>query len=183
MMYVRARVRVRACACVRARAYARVRVRARVCVCENYYHCIRMAVKCNVFVWLRHIMTHQHTLWDRWGLDWTPWGNMRSYIQYTVIGWYYVTWASYQIRKIAGCACAGDAGNVFPATYFKGNPLVSDPGMHHGTFVTHVPWCTSGSLTRCGRENVPLIPGKYMRNLQFYVSGKKLMGVYLWVVC
>ena len=25
-------------------------------------------------------------------------------------------WASFQIRKIAGCACAGNAGNVFPAT-------------------------------------------------------------------
>ena len=30
-------------------------------------------------------------------------------------------WASYQIRKIAGCVCAGNAGNVFPATDFKGN--------------------------------------------------------------
>ena len=30
-------------------------------------------------------------------------------------------WASYQIRKIAGCACTGNAGNVFPATHFKGN--------------------------------------------------------------
>ena len=30
-------------------------------------------------------------------------------------------WASYQIRKIAGCACIGNAGNVFPATNFKGN--------------------------------------------------------------
>ena len=30
-------------------------------------------------------------------------------------------WASYHIRKIAGCACAGNAGNVFPATDFKGN--------------------------------------------------------------
>ena len=29
--------------------------------------------------------------------------------------------ASYQIRKIAGCACAGNARNVFPATDFKGN--------------------------------------------------------------
>ena len=28
----------------------------------------------------------------------------------------FTQWASYQIRKIAGCACAGDAGNVFPAT-------------------------------------------------------------------
>ena len=25
-------------------------------------------------------------------------------------------------------------------------PLVSEPGMHHGTCVTHVPWCMSGSL-------------------------------------
>ena len=29
--------------------------------------------------------------------------------------------ASYQIRKIAGCTCAGNAGNVFRATDFKGN--------------------------------------------------------------
>ena len=29
--------------------------------------------------------------------------------------------ASYQIRKIAGCACAGNAGNIFPATDLKGN--------------------------------------------------------------
>ena len=27
--------------------------------------------------------------------------------------------ASYQIRKIAGCARTGDAGNVFPATDLK----------------------------------------------------------------
>ena len=30
-------------------------------------------------------------------------------------------WAFYQIHKTAGCACAGNAGNVFPATEFKGN--------------------------------------------------------------
>ena len=30
-------------------------------------------------------------------------------------------------------------------------PLVTDPGMHHGA-------CMSGSLTRSGRENVPGIP-------------------------
>ena len=44
-------------------------------------------------------------------------------------------WASYQIRKIAGCACAGNARNVFPATDLK----ISDSGMHHGTCVAHVP--------------------------------------------
>ena len=38
-------------------------------------------------------------------------------------------------------------------------PLVSDPGMHHGTCVTHVSWFVSGSLTRIDGENVPDIPG------------------------
>ena len=70
-----------------------------------------------------------------------------------------VPWASYQIRKIAGCACAGNAGNVFPRRLFQRKPLVSDPGMHHGTCVTHVPWCMSGSLTCGDGENVPGIPG------------------------
>ena len=68
-------------------------------------------------------------------------------------------WASYQIRKIAVCACAGNAGNVSPHRRFRRKPLVSDPGMHHGTCVTHVPWCMSGSLTCGGGENVPGIPG------------------------
>ena len=69
------------------------------------------------------------------------------------------TWASYQIRKIAGCACAGNAGNVFPRRRFQRKPIVGDPGMHHGTCVTHVPWCMSGSLTCGDGENVPGIPG------------------------
>ena len=37
--------------------------------------------------------------------------------------------------------------------------LVSGPSMHHGTCVTHVPWCMSSSLTRFGRVNVPGTPG------------------------
>ena len=69
-----------------------------------------------------------------------------------------LTWTSYQIRKIAGCACAGNAGNVFPCRRFQRKPLVSDPGMHHDTCVTHVPWCMSGSLTCGDGENVPGIP-------------------------
>ena len=31
--------------------------------------------------------------------------------------------------------------------------------MHHGTCVTHVPWCMSGTLTRGGGKHVPGIPG------------------------
>ena len=68
-------------------------------------------------------------------------------------------WASYQIRNIAGCACAGNAGNVFPRRRLQRKPLVSDPGMHHGTCVTHVLWCMSGSLASGGGESVPGIPG------------------------
>ena len=30
-------------------------------------------------------------------------------------------WSSYQIRKLAGYACTGNAGKVFPVTDFKGN--------------------------------------------------------------
>ena len=36
-------------------------------------------------------------------------------------------WASYQIRKITVCACAGNAGNDFPATDFKGNRYLAIP--------------------------------------------------------
>ena len=50
-------------------------------------------------------------------------------------------WASFEIPKIADCACAGNAGTFLPP------PRVSDSDMHHGRCVTHVPWCMSGSLT------------------------------------
>ena len=79
-----------------------------------------------------------------------------------------MSWASCQIRKIAGCACAGNAGNVFPP------PWVSEPDKHHGTCVTHVPWCLSGSLTsgflwsRWWEKTY----SRRMRNPQFYVSGR-----------
>ena len=73
--------------------------------------------------------------------------------------WRVSSWASYQIRNIVGCACAGNAGNIFPRRQFQRKLLVSDPGMHHGTCVTHVPWWMSRSLTSDGGENDPGIPG------------------------
>ena len=63
-----------------------------------------------------------------------------------------VSWTPCQIRKIAGCACAGNAGNVFPATNFKRHPLITDSAMH----------------SRC------------MRNPQFYASSKKPVVKYSW---
>ena len=47
----------------------------------------------------------------------------------------------------------------FPHHRLQRKPLVSDPGMQHGTCITHVPWCMLGSLTRGDRENAPGIPG------------------------
>ena len=47
----------------------------------------------------------------------------------------------------------------FPRQRLQRKSLVSDPGMHHGTCVTHLPWCMSGSLTRGDGENVPGSPG------------------------
>ena len=56
-------------------------------------------------------------------------------------------------------------------------PRFSDLDMHYGTCVTHVPWCMPGSLTsgslwsrwRGKRSR----HSRRMRNLQFYVSGKR----------
>ena len=88
------------------------------------------------------------------------------------------TWASCQIRKIAGCACAGNAGNVFPR--HRGS---SDPDMHHGTCVTHVPWCMPGSLTSIflwsqwrGKHSRH---SRRMRKPQFYESVKRPMQTHM----
>ena len=86
-----------------------------------------------------------------------PWLGLNQFNSQYIV--YISQWTSYQIRKIVGCACAGNAGNVFPTRRFQRKPLVSDPGMHHGTCVTHVPWCMSGSFTCGGGENVRGIPG------------------------
>ena len=67
-----------------------------------------------------------------------------------------IPWASCQIRKIVGCACARNAGNVPPP------PL---------------PWCMPGSLAGgflwnrwCGKRSRH---SRRLGNLQFFVSGKK----------
>ena len=66
-----------------------------------------------------------------------------------------------------------------PEMLFPKAPRVSDPDMHHGTCVTHVPWWMPGSLTsgffwsrwrgKCSRHS------RGMGNPQFYVSGKRPM--------
>ena len=57
-------------------------------------------------------------------------------------------------------------------------PRVSDPDMHYGTCVTHVPWCIPGSLTSGfwsqwrGKHSRH---SRRMRSPNFYVSGKRLI--------
>ena len=63
---------------------------------------------------------------------------------------------------------------------FSSPPRVSDPDMHHGTCVTHVPWCMPGSLTSgllCSRRRGKRPRhSRRMRNTQFYVSAKRPIG-------
>ena len=60
-------------------------------------------------------------------------------------------------------------------------PLVSDHGMHHGTYVTHVPWCMSGSNPRWrGKRSRH---SRRMCNLHFNVSGKRAMVTVLTSIC
>ena len=62
--------------------------------------------------------------------------------------------------------------NRLPRHRFPWKSLVSDPVTHHGTCVTYVPWCMSGSLTRGGGENVPGIPGACAtRNFTYLARG------------
>ena len=75
-------------------------------------------------------------------------------------------WASCQIRKIVGCACTGNAGNVFSATDFKGNRQLAIPALHVG--ISNQQW--RGKRSRHSRS---------MRNPQFYVSVKRSMA-YPW---
>ena len=63
---------------------------------------------------------------------------------------------------------------------FSPPPRVSDPDMHHGTCVTHVPWCMPGSLTsgflRSRWRGKRSRHSRRMRNPQFCTSGKRPIG-------
>ena len=61
--------------------------------------------------------------------------------------------------------------NDFPRRRFQSKPLVCDPDMYHGTCVTHMPGCMSGSLTCGDRETFPAFPAQ--AHPQCYVSGNR----------
>ena len=60
---------------------------------------------------------------------------------------------------------------------FSPPPQVSDPDIHHGTCVTHVPWCMPGSLTSGSLWNrwwgKRSRHSRRMHNPHFCISGKR----------
>ena len=73
--------------------------------------------------------------------------------------------------KLRVAHAQGMSGTFSPPTTSR-EPLVSDPGMHHGICVMHVPWCMPGSLTRGGGENASGIPGACItHNFAYLVRG------------
>ena len=63
----------------------------------------------------------------------------------------------------------------FPRDRLQKKPVVSNPGIHHGTCVTYVSWCMSGSLTGGGGENDPAIPAaRETRNFTYLARGQYL---------
>ena len=61
-----------------------------------------------------------------------------------------------------------DCRERFPCPRLQKKPLVNNPYMHHGTCVTHMPWCMSGSLTRGGQGKCSW-HSRRMHNPQFSV--------------
>ena len=107
-----------------------------------------------------------------------PWEHFSGW---ALVAWGYMAWASCQIRNIAVAHAPG-----MPAT-FSPPPRVKDHDMHHGTCVTHVPWCMPGSLTigflwsQWRRKRSQLF--RRMRNSPFYVSGKRPMDMPVAIWC
>ena len=114
----------------------------------------------------------------------TMYGNSYSLIAY------WDEWASYQTRNIAGCACAGNTGNVFPRRRLQRKPIVSDPGMHHGVrharAVMHVGiaclrWREKRSRhsRRMRTRNFPyLARGPW--HVSFWFVGLSIVGHWVW---
>ena len=98
--------------------------------------------------------------------------HLRSRYNFAAFAWF-AWWHGPLTRYAKPCvAHAPRMPGTFSRHRLQRKPLVSDPSMHHGTCVTHVPWCMSGSINRGGGENVPGIPGaSATRNFSYLVRG------------
>ena len=82
----------------------------------------------------------------------------------------FVIWASYQMRKLVGCAWAGNIGDGFPAT---SKETVNLRSRHASRYVRHVRAVMHGGIANpVGGENVSYIPGACAtRNRTYLVRG------------
>ena len=111
------------------------------------------------------------SIWSR--LTFGPWSRacVGSIYRCPILKWIAETWARYVklwVAYVSGMSWT-----------FSLSLRVSDLDMHHGTCVTHVPWCMTGSLTSCflwsrwqGKRSRH---SQRMRNPQFFVSGRRPM--------
>ena len=98
----------------------------------------------------------------------------RLHLQIEIVSWLLKTSEHGPLTRYVQLRVAHAPGmsETFSRRRLQRKPLLSDPGMHHGTCVTHVPWCMSGSLTWCGGGNVPGIPGACTtRNFTYLARG------------
>ena len=79
--------------------------------------------------------------------------------------------ASYQICKIAGCACAGNAGNVYPAPTSK--ETASWRSRHASQHVRRARAVMHVGIAKSRWRGKRFRHSLRMRSLQFYVSGKR----------
>ena len=133
---------------------------------------------CTVDVWefhgwyIRHILFH-HIYWE-----WV----FFHYLLYCYFGAVHLmglgTWlTSWQIRKIAGCACVRNAGNVFPAIDLKKPLVIAIPACIMARAWRTCRDALSGSLTRVGGENDPGIPGACATPIFAYLARGSLYEI------
>ena len=67
----------------------------------------------------------------------------------------------------------------FPRHRLQKKPLGSDPGMHTGTCLRHVPWCMPGLLPSRGGKNIPGIPGACATSTCTYLARSPLISKYI----
>ena len=129
-----------------------------------------------LYIW--SIVVHQYTHLCRWLQSRS---NMRLYVLIcghggvggVVYGRMEIMqyWPLNRYAKLRVAHAPGMPGTVSPPS------RLSDPYLHHGTCVTHVPWCMPGSLTSgflwCGCRGKRSRHSRLMRNPQMSVSGKR----------
>ena len=113
---------------------------ARRWVCENVCHfrCVLDQVIYGL-PWMTILVTHEAICqWFALVKLFTPLPDKQYIVIFLDLSVILMIWSGHrcphtmttQLRKIAVCACAGKAGNVFPHHRLQRKPLISDPGMH-----------------------------------------------------